>query len=110
MVIKHKKVGLEANAFYPTDPNESRWKTDDGPIHSWATRLSLFPSPNLSTQFSVPCSSEFINGCAGRADQRALISRAAYSASAGEPSTAIIWWASSVSEPEAEPLNLKEPL
>jgi hypothetical protein len=51
--IKYKKVRLEVGGFYGTEPPENRWIIDHGPINSWATRLSWFPSKNWMAQFSV---------------------------------------------------------
>src|ERR1039458_6700107 len=53
VAIKHKIVRLEASGFYGTEPGENRWTIGYGPINSWATRLSLFPSKNWMGQFSV---------------------------------------------------------
>ena len=44
---------LEASGFYGTEPDENRWNIDHGPINSWATRLSYFPSSNWAAQVSV---------------------------------------------------------
>lgn len=46
-------VRLEASGFYGTEPGENRWIIQYGPINSWSTRLSVFPSPNWMAQFSV---------------------------------------------------------
>ena len=51
--IKYRKVRLEVSGFYGTEPNENRWNIDYGPINSWATRLSYFPSKNWMAQVSV---------------------------------------------------------
>ncbi len=51
--IKYKQVRLEASGFYGTEPNENRWNIDYGPINSWSTRLSYFPSKNWSAQVSA---------------------------------------------------------
>jgi hypothetical protein len=51
--IKYDKVRLEASGFYGTEPDENRWNIDRGPINSWSTRLSYFPTPNWSAQISV---------------------------------------------------------
>jgi hypothetical protein len=53
VAIKHKMARLEASGFYGTEPGENRWTVGYGPINSWATRLSLFPSKNWMGQFSV---------------------------------------------------------
>src|SRR5207247_3555537 len=51
--IMHKIVRLEASGFYGTEPNENRWNIDHGPINSWSTRLSIFPTKNWMAQVSV---------------------------------------------------------
>jgi hypothetical protein len=51
--ILYKIVRLEASGFYGTEPDENRWHIDGGPINSWATRLSFFPTKNWSAQVSV---------------------------------------------------------
>ena len=53
MGITHRKVRLEASGFYGTEPGENRWIIQTGPIDSWSTRLSVFPSKNWMTQVSV---------------------------------------------------------
>jgi hypothetical protein len=44
---------VEASGFYGTEPDESRWNIDYGPINSWSTRVSVFPSANWMGQFSI---------------------------------------------------------
>jgi hypothetical protein len=51
--ILYRKVRLEASGFYGTEPNESRWNIDYGPMNSWSTRLSVFPSKNWMAQVSL---------------------------------------------------------
>ncbi|HMD48861.1 MAG TPA: hypothetical protein VKG79_07175, partial [Bryobacteraceae bacterium] len=51
--VLHKKVRLEASGFYGTEPDENRWNIDYGPINSWSTRLSVFPTKNWAAQVSV---------------------------------------------------------
>jgi hypothetical protein len=51
--VLYKKVRLEASGFYGTEPNENRWNIDFGPMNSWATRLSVFPTKNWMAQVSV---------------------------------------------------------
>jgi hypothetical protein len=51
--IKYRKVRLEVSGFYGTEPPENRWIIDHGPINSWASRLSWFPSKNWMAQFSI---------------------------------------------------------
>jgi hypothetical protein len=52
-VMLHNKVRLEASGFYGTEPNENRWNIDYGPMNSWSTRLSVFPTKNWMAQVSV---------------------------------------------------------
>jgi hypothetical protein len=52
-IMLHNIVRLEASGFYGTEPGENRWIIQYGPINSWSTRLSLFPSANWMGQFSV---------------------------------------------------------
>jgi len=52
-IMIHDKLRLEASGFYGTEPDENRWNIDYGPINSWATRLSYFPSQNWMAQVSV---------------------------------------------------------
>lgn len=51
--LRYKKVRLEGSGFYGTEPGENRWDIDHGPINSWSTRLSWFPSRNWLAQVSV---------------------------------------------------------
>ncbi len=51
--IQYKKVRVEASGFYGSEPNESRWNIDYGPINSWSTRVSVFPTANWMGQFSI---------------------------------------------------------
>ncbi len=51
--IKYKKVRLEGSGFYGSEPGENRWIIQDGPINSWATRLSYSPTNNWSAQVSA---------------------------------------------------------
>jgi len=51
--VLHKKVRLEASGFHGTEPNENRWNIDYGPINSWSTRLSVFPTSSWMAQVSV---------------------------------------------------------
>jgi hypothetical protein len=51
--VMHKMIRLEASGFYGTEPNENRWNIDYGPINSWSTLLSLFPTKNWMAQVSV---------------------------------------------------------
>lgn len=51
--LRHRRIGIEASGFHGREPDEHRWNIDTGPIDSWAARLSLFPTANLSAQASV---------------------------------------------------------
>jgi hypothetical protein len=51
--ILHKWVRLEASGFYGTEPGENRWIIEYGPINSWSTRLSVFPTKNWMAQVSL---------------------------------------------------------
>jgi hypothetical protein len=51
--IKYEKVRLEASGFYGSEPDENRWNIDHGPINSWSSRLSYFPTRNWSAQVSA---------------------------------------------------------
>ncbi|HTS31907.1 MAG TPA: hypothetical protein VMH81_38820 [Bryobacteraceae bacterium] len=51
--VTHQKVRLEASGFYGTEPGENRWILQTGPINSWATRFSVFPSKNWMVQVSA---------------------------------------------------------
>ena len=51
--VKYRIVRLEASGFYGSEPNENRWNIDFGPVNSWATRLSIFPSDRWMAQVSV---------------------------------------------------------
>jgi hypothetical protein len=52
-VMFYDKVRLEASGFFGTEPDENRWNIDYGPINSWATRLSVFPTKNWMAQVSI---------------------------------------------------------
>ncbi len=51
--IQHGMFRVEASGFHGAEPNENRWNIDYGAINSWATRLTLTPTPNWSAQASV---------------------------------------------------------
>jgi hypothetical protein len=51
--ITRGMVRLEASGFYGTEPGENRWIIQTGPINSWSTRFSVFPSKNWMAQVSV---------------------------------------------------------
>jgi hypothetical protein len=53
MGIVYKKIRLEGSGFYGTEPDEYRWNIDHGPINSWSTRLSWFPSKDWLAQVSM---------------------------------------------------------
>lgn len=50
--ISWGKVRLEASGFRGREPDENRWDIDMGPMDSWSTRLSVFPTKNWSAQVS----------------------------------------------------------
>jgi len=52
-VMFYNKLRLEASGFYGTEPGENRWIIQYGPINSWSTRVSVFPSANWMAQFSI---------------------------------------------------------
>jgi hypothetical protein len=51
--IKYKSVRWEFGGFHGSEPDEGRWDIDQGPINSWATRLTLTPAPEWSAQVST---------------------------------------------------------
>jgi hypothetical protein len=51
--ITRGMVRLEASGFRGQEPDENRWNFDGGTMDSWASRLSLAPTPNWSGQVSV---------------------------------------------------------
>ncbi len=51
--IAYKKIKLEASGFYGSEPDEFRWDIDFGPLNSWSTQLSYFPTKNWAAQVSV---------------------------------------------------------
>ena len=51
--ITRGMVRLEASGFRGQEPNENRWNFDGGTIDSWASRLTLAPTPNWNGQVSV---------------------------------------------------------
>jgi hypothetical protein len=52
-IMFYDKVRLETSGFFGTEPGENRWIVQYGPINSWATRVSVFPTKNWMAQFSV---------------------------------------------------------
>jgi hypothetical protein len=50
--ISWGKMRLEASGFRGREPDENRWDIDMGPMDSWSTRLSVFPTKNWSAQVS----------------------------------------------------------
>jgi hypothetical protein len=44
---------IEASGFHGQEPDKNRWNFDGGGIDSWASRLTLSPTPNWSGQVSV---------------------------------------------------------
>jgi len=51
--LKRGMLQIEASGFRGEEPNENRWNFDGGTMDSWASRLSLAPTPNWSGQVSV---------------------------------------------------------
>ena len=51
--LKFRIVRLEASGFYGSEPDENRWNIDWGPMNSWSTRLSIFPSDRWMAQVSA---------------------------------------------------------
>jgi len=51
--IKRRRLRLEASGFHGAEPGENRWTIGHGPIDSWSTRLSVFPTRNWMAQVSV---------------------------------------------------------
>lgn len=51
--LTYAKIRIEASGFYGREPDENRWNIDHGPMDSWSTRLSVFPSKNWSGQLSL---------------------------------------------------------
>jgi hypothetical protein len=47
------KFRIEASGFRGEEPDENRWDIDMGPMDSWSTRVSVFPSRNWMAQASV---------------------------------------------------------
>jgi hypothetical protein len=50
--VQWNKVRLEGSGFRGKEPNENRWNIDMGPMDSWSTRLSVFPTKNWMAQVS----------------------------------------------------------
>ena len=46
-------VQLEASTFHGQEPNENRWYIGTGAPDSFASRLTIAPTPDLSGQFSI---------------------------------------------------------
>lgn len=51
--LKYRIVRIEASGFYGTEPDENRWNIDWGPMDSWSTRLSIFPTEHWMAQVSL---------------------------------------------------------
>lgn len=51
--VKYRWIRLEASGFHGSEPDESRWNIDWGPMDSYSGRVSLFPSKNWSAQVSA---------------------------------------------------------
>lgn len=50
--ISWDRVRIEASGFHGKEPDEGRWNIDMGPMDSWASRLSVFPTKNWMAQVS----------------------------------------------------------
>lgn len=50
--ITQGMVRIEASGFHGREPDEHRWKFEQGAIDSWATRLTVQPGQDWSGQFS----------------------------------------------------------
>ena len=48
----HGIARLEASGFHGREPDEHRWKIDQGAVDSWSTRLTVSPGQNWSGQYS----------------------------------------------------------
>ncbi len=51
--LKRRWARLEASGFHGAEPGENRWTIGYGPMDSWSTRLSVFPTGNWMAQVSV---------------------------------------------------------
>ena len=51
--FKFDKVQVETSGFHGFEPDENRWNIDFGEMDSWSTRLSVFPTTNWKSQFSI---------------------------------------------------------
>jgi len=49
----HRWLQLEASTFRGREPNENRWNIDGGRPDSFASRITLSPTRNLTGQFSI---------------------------------------------------------
>lgn len=47
-----RMVRIEASGFHGREPDERRWRFEQGKIDSWATRLTVQPGQNWNGQFS----------------------------------------------------------
>ncbi len=52
MGVTQGAVRLEASGFHGREPNEHRWKVQQGAVDSWSTRVTLQPGQNWSGQYS----------------------------------------------------------
>lgn len=51
--VTHKWVTLEASGFHGREPDEKRWGIELGAIDSFASRITITPTPRWSGQYSV---------------------------------------------------------
>ena len=53
IALKYKTLRWEASGFHGGEPNENRWNIAAGAMDSWSTRVSIFPTPDWTAQFSI---------------------------------------------------------
>ncbi len=51
--VSYRKMRLEASGFYGREPGENRWTIPFGPMDSWSTRFSFFPTNRWAAQVSA---------------------------------------------------------
>lgn len=50
--LAHRWLRIEASGFHGREPDEHRWRIQQGAIDSWSTRLTIAPARNWSGQYS----------------------------------------------------------
>ncbi|HEY2470822.1 MAG TPA: hypothetical protein VGI45_23715 [Terracidiphilus sp.] len=50
--VTEKMIRIEGSGFHGREPDEHRWKFEQGKIDSWSTRMTVQPGQNWSGQFS----------------------------------------------------------